>query len=190
MANKIHIDPLDPFGEHEAKYKSNEIRHSRSRHSRFLFINRSSDKKDKKNNIPLIATILSVVLVIAIVLIVVNPFKSAKPIEEVNPLVNPTGREASSEYTEEINDPAQRAIEQEHIETVRALIEEGNYDLANAMFEIIYPAYLDACGRYDYWRSAVELIDNFEGFSKKITREDADRFTQDNLSQCTTPSNE
>lgn len=188
MANKTHIDPLDPFGENEAKFKSKEIRHSRSRHARSPFINRVPDKK-KKNNIPIIATIISAVIVIAIVLIVLNPFKTQTPLEEENPLVNPTGREASSEYTEEINDPEQRAVEQEHLDSVRELIKEGDWAMAAEMFEIVYPAYLDNCGRYDYWRSAVELLDNVEYFTiNGASREDAEKFAAQNLTRCTNPS--
>lgn len=185
MPNHPVINQLDPFGENEDEFSTKEIRRSRSRTaSRFFInlINPEDEKARKRNRLILLSVILVVILVVVGVIILVNRPKPQSP-EQVETLVNPTGREAtSSENIPAFTDPEARAYEQEKLNTVLELVKQDDWEYTNALFETIFPNYLDNCGKYDYYRAAIILADNFEGFA--ISREVATARAEELFSSC------
>lgn len=174
MPAKKPIDQLDPFGDNEGHYKSREIRHSRSRSSKNPFINLSDPKsKEGKRNFIIISCILLAVIIGSVLVIIFNNrSNTTDPTSDGNPLVNPTGREASSEYSaDKLDDPDLRASEQSKLNSVLTLISEKDWEYARALFNTIFPDYLDSCGKYDYYRAAIVLADNVSDFA--ISRERA-----------------
>ena len=105
-----------------------------------------------------------------------------------DPLVNPTGRDATSEYTTDTDDPELRAREQNKLSTLLALLNNEDWEYANATFETIFPDYLDTCDRYEYYRAAVTLADNFEDFT--ISRGTAEARLNYLLEKCDKPGAE
>lgn len=117
----------------------------------------------KKSFVPFIPIII-VAIVVAVIIIATK----ATAVDETfgdNPRVNLTGREASDEYTDNVNDPEIRTSEEEKLGTVLGLISAQEWENANALFGTIFPNYLDTCGKYDYYQAAMNLADNYEGFS-------------------------
>lgn len=182
MPAKTPINPLDPFGD-EDEFKTKEIRHSRSREADKLIKNVEPEKKAKPNAVLVFAVVLGVIVIACVVFLVILP--GAKKSDESfgeDPNVNPTGREVTSEYTGDFDNPELRASEQEKLNTVLSLIQKKDWEYANALFETIFPDYLDSCGKYDYYRSAVTLADNFEEFT--IDRELAESRMNVLVSRC------
>ena len=168
MPDRPPINQLDPFGEIENEYRTREIRRSRSRSSRNFFINlvNNEDEKIRKHNRLLLLGGLIVIILIILAIIFIPKLSTPAPTPEPEPLVNPTGREAaSSKDAPSFDDPEARAYEQEKLNTVLALLNQDDWEYTNALFETIFPNYLDACGKYDYYRAATVLSENFEGFS-------------------------
>lgn len=169
MPNVPVINQLDPFGDNEDKFRSKEIRHSRSRTFNRFFINlvNPEDKKLRTRN-RLILLIGSVTFVAIVVLIIVFAPRLSQPQtpSASEPLVNPTGREAAT--TSDLpafDDPETQAYEQEKLDTVFKLFERGDWEYANAYFETIFPNYLTPCGKYDYYRAATILAENITNFT-------------------------
>ena len=130
MPAKKPINQLDPFGDDEDRYQTREIRHSRSRSSRNPFINLSDPKsKEGKRSFILLSCILLAIIVGSILIVVLsNRSNTTDPTSDGNPLVNPTGREASSEYTvDKLDDPDLRASEQSKLDSVLTLISEKDW---------------------------------------------------------------
>ena len=175
-------DEFDPFELDE--YRTKEIRHTRSRTRRqtFNLINPKDEKSRKRLRIA-IAILLIIIIIIPLAILIIPRVAPSPSPDEETPLVNPTGREASGEYTEDITDPKLQASEQKKLTTVYELIEEQDWEYANALFETIFPAYLTDCGRYDYYRYALTLADNFENFS--IPRETAESRMSNYQGKCT-----
>ena len=164
MPARKSFNQLDPFAEGE-RFQTRGIRNSRSRSSKNPFTNVSSDDKKHSSRIVIYCIILIIVILAAVALLFLLPNStSSDPTATDDPLVNPAGRDASSEYTDNTDDPELRASEQEKLDSMLELIAEEDWEYANATFETIFPSYLDTCGRYDYYRAAVLLADNFEGF--------------------------
>ena len=114
----------------------------------------------------MIFAIIAVVAVLASLAIIFVPRLLQKPApEEDAPLVNPTGREASSEYTEDTTDPDLRASEQDKLNTVIALVNREDWEYANALLETIFPAYLELCQKYEYYRAAQTISEHIPDFS-------------------------
>ncbi|MBR2586883.1 hypothetical protein IKE71_00705 [Candidatus Saccharibacteria bacterium] len=174
------INQLDPFGETETEFSAQGIRRSRSRESRDLMQNVvEANPKGKKGTSPFAVVFSAVLVVIAVLLVVFLP-KSNSADENFgdDPLVNPTGREATSEYIDaSADDPDLRANEENKLSAVLVYIKNEDWESANASFETIFPRYLDTCGKYDYYRAAVSLANNFKNFSLPLetaeTRRDA-----------------
>lgn len=174
MPAKKPINQLDPFSDDEDRYQTREIRHSRSRSSRNPFVNLSDPKsKEGKRSFILLSCILLAIIVGSILIVVLsNRSNTTDPTSDGNPLVNPTGREASSEYTvDKLDDPDLRASEQSKLDSVLTLISEKDWEYARALFNTIFPDYLDYCGKYDYYHAATVLADNVSDFA--ISRERA-----------------
>ncbi len=168
MPDRPPINQLDPFGENENEFQTKEIRHSRSRNSRNFFINliNNEDAKIRRRNRIILAGSLAVIALAVLAIIFIPKLSTPAPTPAPESLVNPTGREAaSSENAPSLDDPEARAYEQEKLDTVLALLTQDDWEYTNALFETIFPDYLDACGKYDYYRAAVALSENFEGFS-------------------------
>lgn len=162
------INQLDPFGENEDEFQTKGIRHSRSRVFGNFFvnlINPEDEEKRKRNRIALFSGI-AVVVIAVLAIIFIPKLSTPEPTPEPEPVVNPTGREsASKENIPSLDDPEARAYEQEKLDTVLALITQDDWEYTNALFETIFPDYLDDCGKYDYYRAAIALSKNFESFS-------------------------
>ena len=172
MDNHPPINQLDPFGDNENEFQVKEIRHSRSHNSGNFFVNliNNEDEKIRKRNRLIIFSSLTVAI-LAVLAVIFVPKLSA-PQTKSEPLVDPTGREAASNKNSLAPDDSKvRAYEQEKLNTVFALLAQDDWEYANALFETIVPSYLDACGKYDYYRATVVLAENFEGFS--ISRDTA-----------------
>lgn len=189
MPAKTHINKLDPFGDNEAEFQVSGIRHSRSRETRGMMKNVVKEEKENKRRFYLVVAIL-VLIIIASGVAIFFMTKSSGPDETFgdDPHVNPTGRETSNEYSTNYNDPEIRASEQEKLNTVLELISAKDWEYANALFETIFPNYLDTCGKYDYYRAAVSLADNFEAFA--IQREVAETRMNTLLPRCDRASSE
>ena len=167
MADAPKINQLDPFGD-EGEFAAQKIRHSRSRESRKLKKNivNPEEEKDKKR-LRLAIIILAVITAVSVAAILLIPrlTQEEEAIED-DPVVNPTGREITSEYVDTAaDDPELRTGEEEKLGTVLSLIKNQDWEFANALFETIYPRYLDNCGKYEYYRAALTLSTNFENFS-------------------------
>jgi len=159
-------DVLDPFSDSETEYKTTEIRYSRSRKAKTPFkTSDSASNRAKRSHLWLLAAIAALVLVAVLAIIFVPKWLRSNSSEDATPLVNPTGREASSEYTDNTSDSELRAAEQDKLNSVMSLIAREDWEHANAFFKTIFPAYLDSCGKYDYYRTALSLAKNFSNFS-------------------------
>jgi len=174
-AQKKPFNQLDPFEENSERFQAQEIRRSSSHTHHNPFADSQKKRKSsasylKPIYIALILIIISAIVILIFVLTSTN--KSQDPTISDNPLVNPAGRDASSEYTSDTNDPDIHLREQNKLSTLLNLISDENWEYANAIFETIFPDYLDTCERYDYYRSAVTLADNFASFS--IPRDSAE----------------
>lgn len=165
--NHPPINQLDPFGENESEFQTKEIRNSRSRKSGNFFTNfiNNEDEKIRKRNRAILFGGLIVIVLAVLAIIFVPKLTTPAPTPEPEPLVNPTGRKAASSDIPSFDDPEARAYEKEKLDTVLALLSQNDWEYTNALFETIFPNYLDACGKYDYYRAAVALSENFEGFS-------------------------
>lgn len=186
MPNRPVINQLDPFGENEDEFSTKEIRHSRSRTTGRFFTNliNPEDEKARKRNRTLLGMVPTIII-LAVLAIIFIPQLTQKenPSEPPEVLVNPTGREsASSGNLPAFDDPETRAYEQEKLNTVLELVKQDDWEYTNALFETIFPDYLDNCGKYDYYRAAIILADNFEGFS--ISREVAVTRAEELLKSC------
>lgn len=185
MSDHPPINQLDPFGENENEYQVKEIRHSRSRNSGNFFINliNNEDEKIRKRNRLIIFGGLTVAILAVLAIIFIPKLSAPQTEPEPEPLVNPTGREAASnDNLPAFDDPETRAYEQEKLDTVLALLTQDDWEYTNALFETIFPNYLDNCGKYDYYRAAVVLSENFEGFS--ISRDTASARAEDLFKTC------
>ncbi len=184
MPARKSFNQLDPFGENEDRFQTREIRSSRSRSSKDPFVNvEKKDEGKSKNNTIILGAVLVVVLLGVIVLLILLPQSAAQdPTVSEDPLVNPTGRDATSEYTADTDNPELRAREQNKIDTLLSLLNDEDWEYANATFETIFPDYLDTCGRYEYYRAAVVLADNFEDFT--ISRDTAESRLNYLLEKC------
>lgn len=168
MPDAPKINQLDPFGDNESEFDTQKIRHSRSRETRNLIKNVVDPKTEKdKKRYRLVVIILIVVILLSILgLFLIPRLVAPEEAIEDNPDVNPTGREATSEYADTAaDDPELRTSEQDKLNTVLSLVGKGDWEFANAIFETIFPRYLDDCGKYDYYRAALSISENFENFS-------------------------
>ena len=185
MPNK-KINQLDPFADDKDEYSAQKIRRSRSRETKRLIrnvVNPEVEEKEKRTHKIIAAVLITVILVALGIIVVLKLTSPSEDTLEEDPLVNPTGREATSEYADtSADDPELRASETEKLDTVLALLGQEDWEYANALFETIFPRYLDNCGRYDYYRAAVLLADNFEGFT--ISRETAEARMNALVSKC------
>jgi len=191
MPAKKPINQLDPFDDNEERYQTREIRHSRSRSSKNLFTNLADPKsKEGKRSIIILSCVFLAIIIGSILFIIFNGrLNSLSPTSDGDPLVNPTGREASSEYTvDRLNDPELRASEQSKLDSVLTLISEKDWEYASSLFSTIFPDYLDACGKYDYYRAAVLLADNVADFN--ISRERATERMDTLIETCNRSSKE
>lgn len=191
MPAKKPINQLDPFGDNDDRYQTREIRHSRSRSSKNPFTNLADpkSKEGKRSFIILSCVFLAIIIGSILVIVLSNRANAPDPTSDGDPLVNPTGREASSEYTvDKLNDPELRANEQSKLESVLVLISEEDWNYAHALFNTIFPDYLDACGKYDYYRAALRLADNIPDFA--ISRERATERMDILLKTCNRPAEE
>ena len=181
MPARRPFNQLDPFGANEEQFQTRSIRDSRSHAKKEPF--KDSLSKRSNSNPAIIYGIIASIILVGIILLLTIPrsFESDPTIGE-DPLVNPTGREASSEYTTNTSDPELRAREQNKLDTLLALVNDESWEYANATFETIFPDYLDACGRYEYYRAARALSENFESFS--ISRETAETRMDYLLEKC------
>ncbi len=184
MSARKSFNQLDPFSENEDRFQTRGIRNSQSHSSKDPFVNvEKKDEGKSKINTIVLGAILAVVLLGAIVLLILLPQSTTQdPTVSEDPLINPTGRDATSEYTADTNDPELRAREQNKIDTLIALLNEEDWEYANATFETIFPDYLDTCGRYEYYRAAVVLADNFEDFT--VSRDTAESRLNYLLEKC------
>ena len=184
MAAQKSFNQLDPFEEKE-RFKTKEIRHSSSRISHNPFANSQKKGANAKTNLTLIYVGLVLVIIcaaITLIFILKSAGQKSDPTISDNPLVNPAGRDASSEYTKDTNDPEIHTRELNKLNTMLDLIADEQWEYANATFETIFPDYLDICERYDYYRSAVTLADNFENFT--VSRETAETRMNYLLEKC------
>ena len=190
MPAKKPIGQLDPFGDNEDRFQTREIRHSRSRSSKNPFINLSDPKsKEGKRSLIILSSVLLAIIIGAILIIFLNNSNSTDLTSDGDPLVNPTGREASSEYTvDKLDDPELRAGEQSKLSSVITLISEEDWEYARALFNTIFPDYLDACGKYDYYRAASTLADHISDFA--ISHERAAERMKALLDKCNRPAEE
>ena len=128
-----------------------------------------STRKKHGNYYELLAvgtTIITVVIVCTIVLFA----PTSKAVDETfgdDPRVNLVGRRVPEECTGNTGDSEIRASEEQKLGTVIRLITDKDWEHANALFETIFPAYLNTCGKYQYYQSALSLSDNFSGFLAK-----------------------
>ena len=189
------INQLDPFGSNEDEYQTKEIRHSRSRSKNNFFINliNPEDEKVRKRNHTVIAIVLLLIIFGALAVLLIPNFTQPATPSEPETLVNPTGREAaSSENLPAFDDPETRAYEQEKLDTVLALTAQDDWEYTNALFETIFPDDLDDCGKYDYYRAAIILSENVEGFA--ISHDVATARAEELVKKCNrgaaTPSND
>ncbi|MBR3319755.1 hypothetical protein IKG20_00375 [Candidatus Saccharibacteria bacterium] len=179
------IDQLDPFKDDRSEFKTKEIRHShsRKRSNPFIWLINPKDEKAKKHRMIFIAVILLLVIAGSAVFFILSSGNSGgNGLADDNPLINPTGREASGEYTDNLNDPELRESEHQKLVTVMSLTIESDWDYARALFETIFPEYLDSCDKYDYYRVSLLLDDNLDDF--EIARDRATERMQSHLSKC------
>ncbi len=175
MPNAPVIDQLDPFNENKDEFQSKEIRHSRSRTFNRFFINLVNPKDQKlrlRNR--LLLSLAALLILFAVLIIIFSPQLTQPRAQSTpEPLVNPTGREAtSSDNLPAFDDPETRARTRQELNVVLDLLRAGNdWEYANALFETIFPDYLDACGKYDYYQAAATLADHIANFP--ISRSDA-----------------
>lgn len=167
MSAQKSVNQLDPFDNDKDNYRTSEIRHSRSRFLKNPFINLIDPKNKKgRRNFIIITCIFLAVIIGSVFIILRSQSEPTNTPTEDSPLVNPTGHEASSEYTiDRLNDPELRAGEQSKLNSVFTLISEKDWEYARALFNTIFPDYLDDCGKYDYYRAAVTLADNIANFA-------------------------
>ncbi len=177
-------DQIDPFADERNDFETKEIRHTKSHNSKNPFvniINPSDDKARKRNRIILLAVLMVVVAGVLAMLIIPNVSNPNAPVEPEE-IVNPTGRKSAIDDAPAFDDPETRKGEQEKLNAVFALMDEGDWEYINALFETIFPDYLDDCGKYDYYRAAVTIADNFEKFT--ISKDVAVSRAEELLSTC------
>lgn len=189
MPAKKPINQLDPFDESGDRYQTREIRHSRSRSSKNPFVHLSDPKsKEGKRSLILLSCVLLAIIIGCVIIIILNARSdSSNPVLDDDPLINPAGREASSEYTaDNLDDPELRAGEQSKLNSVLILISEEDWSYAYSLFNTIFPEYLDACGKYDYYRAAAFLADNIADFP--VSKERATERMNILITKCKRPA--
>jgi len=166
MPSSQPISQIDPFAD-KGDYNTKEIRNTQSHNNKNPFVNiiNPADEKARKRNRTILVVVL-VMIIIAVSAIFIVPLLSKQEVPtEPEEVVNPTGRKSAIEDAPELDDPETREGEQQKLDAVFVLMEEDDWEYVNALFETIFPDYLDDCGKYDYYRAAAIIADNFEKFA-------------------------
>ena len=162
---KKQLDPFDTSPQYW--FETKEIRNSKSRESRRRLVPLGFlQEKDNSKKIVIVIVIITLLAVCGIGLVIWRGKSNTNVSNEENPLVNPAGREASSEYSVDgANNRELHATEQKKLNTANALALQEKWEAANALFETIFPAYLDTCEQYQYYSLAAILAANIDNFS-------------------------